>query len=173
MVTRRHPDPACDHAPVTTARERAAWARHAEQAIDDAGLRAGGARRAVVDLLAEQDCCLSAQEIRDALVAAPGATPGMASVYRALDTLTDLHLVHKVDLGGAVARYEPAHPDGEHHHHAVCRACGAVVAIEDDDLERALHGLADRIAFQVDAHDITLHGRCAACAAGKTPRRSR
>lgn len=148
---------------MTTARERAAWARHAEQAIDDAGLRAGGARRAVVDLLAKQDCCLSAQEIRDALVGAPGATPGMASVYRALDTLTDLHLVHKVDLGGAVARYEPAHPDGDHHHHAVCRDCGAVLPIEDDAVERAIHEMADRLSFQVDAHDITLHGHCARC----------
>ena len=148
---------------VTTARERATWARHAEGAIADAGLRAGGARKAVVDLLARQDCCLSAQEIRDALAGEPGVTPGMASVYRALDTLTDLHLVHKVELGGPVARYEPAHPGGDHHHHAVCRSCGAVVPIEDDAVERALHDMADRLDFQVEAHDITLHGKCARC----------
>lgn len=149
---------------VTTAAERAAWARHADEAMRSAGLRSGGARQAVVDLLARQDCCLTAQEIRDALAAMPGATPGMASVYRALDTLTDLHLVHKVDLGGAVARYEPAHPGGDHHHHAVCRQCGAVVPIADADMERAIHDMADRLAFHVDAHDITLHGRCATCA---------
>jgi Fur family transcriptional regulator, ferric uptake regulator len=149
---------------VTTARQRADWARHAEQAMAAAGLRTGGARRAVVDLLARQDCCLTAQEIRDAMADEPGPTPGMASVYRALDTLTDLHLVHRVDLGGAVARYEPAHPGGDHHHHAVCRDCGTVMPIGDDAVERALHEMADRIAFTVDAHDITLHGRCAACA---------
>ncbi len=152
---------------VTTQSERAEWARHAEAAISAAGLRAGGARKAVVDLLAQQDCCLTAQEIRDALVAAPGSTPGMASVYRALDTLTDLHLVHRVDLGGQVARYEPARADGDHHHHAVCRGCGAVTAIEDDALESALHQMADRLAFEVDAHDITLHGYCARCTARK------
>lgn len=148
---------------VTTARQRADWARHAEATIAGAGLRAGGARQAVVNLLAGQDCCLSAQEIRDALAAQPGPTPGMASVYRALDTLTDLHLVHRVELGGPVAKYEPAHPGGDHHHHAVCRACGAVVPIEDDALERALHEMADRQGFHVDAHDITLHGLCANC----------
>lgn len=150
---------------VTTAAERAAWARHADDAMRAAGLRAGGARTAVVQLLARQDCCLSAQEIRDALAAEPGATPGMASVYRALDTLTDLHLVHRVDLGGAVARYEPAHPGGDHHHHAVCSACGRVIPIADDDVERALHEMAHRLDFEVDAHEITLHGRCAGCAA--------
>ncbi len=149
---------------VTTATERADWARHADGAIRNAGLRSGGARTAVVGLLARQDCCLSAQEIRDALAAEPGATPAIASVYRALDTLTELHLVHKVDLGGAVARYEPAQPCGGHHHHAVCRECGAVVPIEDAAVERALHTMADRLAFQMDAHDITLHGRCARCA---------
>ena len=143
---------------VTTVSERAEWARHAEASISAAGLRAGGARKAVVDLLARQDCCLSAQEIRDALAAEPGPTPGMASVYRALDTLADLHLV------GQVAKYEPAHPGGDHHHHAVCRECGAVVPIEDDDVETALHAMADRLAFDVEAHDITLHGRCARCA---------
>lgn len=149
---------------VTTARARADWARHCDAAMRDAGLRSGGARQAVVDLLARQDCCLSAQEIRDALAAQPGPTPGMASVYRALDTLTDLHLVHKVDLGDAAAKFEPAHPGGDHHHHAVCRECGAVMRIEDDALERALHAVADRIAFHVDGHDITLHGRCRSCA---------
>lgn len=149
---------------VTSARERAEWALHCDTAMRDAGLRSGGARQAVVQLLARQDCCLSAHEIRDALAAEPGPTPGMASVYRALDTLTDLHLVHKVDLGGQVAKYEPAHPGGDHHHHAVCRECGAVVPIEDDDVETAIHAMADRLAFDVEAHDITLRGRCARCA---------
>lgn len=151
--------------PVTTARERADWARHCDDAIRAAGLRAGGARQAVVQLLAGQDCCLSAHEVRDALAAEPGPTPGMASVYRALDTLAELHLVHKVDLGGQVAKYEPAHPGGDHHHHAVCRECGAVVPIEDDALEAAVHAMADRLAFDVEGHDITLRGRCARCAA--------
>lgn len=151
---------------VTTDAERAEWARHAEAALAHAGLRAGGARRAVVDVLARQDCCLSAAEIHHALEAAPGPTPGRASVYRALDTLADLHLVHRVDLGGQVARYEPARPDGEHHHHAVCRSCGAVVPIGDDALESALHDLAERLSFTVDAHDITLHGYCVRCARG-------
>jgi Fur family ferric uptake transcriptional regulator len=75
----------------------------------------------------------------------------------------------RVDLGGQVARFEPARADGEHHHHAVCRECGGVTPIGDDALEKALHGMADRLSFEVDAHDITLHGRCAACAGSDSP----
>ena len=145
--------------PVTTKSERAEWARHAEASISAAGLRAGGARKAVVDLLARQDCCLSAQEIRDALATEPGPTPGMASVYRALDTLTDLHLVHRVDLGGHVAKYEPAHPGGDHHHHAVCDTCGSIHDVYVDDAPR-LTGLD---GFSVEHSHIVYRGTCAAC----------
>lgn len=131
--------------------------------MSDAGLRAGGARRAVVDLLSRQDCCLSAQEIHDAL-ATQDRRPGMASVYRALETLTELRLVHRVELGSGAARYEPAHPDGEHHHHVVCRQCGNVRPVEDAAVEDAIHALAHRLSFDVDEHQITLRGRCAVCA---------
>jgi hypothetical protein len=43
----------------------AEWERSARTALSEAGHRAGGAREAVVGLLARQDCCLSAQEISD------------------------------------------------------------------------------------------------------------
>src|SRR5262249_15174050 len=74
------------------------WAEHALTALDDAGYRRGGARRAVVDLLARQNCCLSAQEIFDGLRRARRPV-GIASVYRALDALVDLRLVKRVDAG--------------------------------------------------------------------------
>ena len=83
------------------------WSGHALTALRDAGLRRGGARRAVVDFLEEQDCCRSAQEIHDGIVAA-GGTVGVASVYRTLDTLADLHLVQRVDVGDGIARFEPS-----------------------------------------------------------------
>src|SRR5262249_8948650 len=56
------------------------WAQATLGALMDKGLRNGGARRAVVELLGEQDCCLSAQEIFDRLRLS-GRTVGIASVY--------------------------------------------------------------------------------------------
>ncbi|MCU0307907.1 MAG: transcriptional repressor [Thermoleophilia bacterium] len=142
--------------------DRAAWAAHAEDALGQAGHRAGGARRAVVELLAAEDCCLTAQEIHDRL-RADGRRAGLASVYRALEVLTALRLVHRLDLGGASARYEAADPSGEHHHHVVCRECGRVTPFADDELEEALGAVAERLSHQVDEHDILLRGRCADC----------
>jgi Fe2+ or Zn2+ uptake regulation protein len=55
------------------------WDDQALAALRAAGLRRGGARRAVVDFLAAQDCCRSAQEIHDGIVSRGGAV-GVASV---------------------------------------------------------------------------------------------
>lgn len=127
-----------------------------------AGYRSGGARTAVVDLLAEQDCCLTAQEIFDELRDGR-RTVGIASVYRVLDLLSDMGLVQRIDIGGGPARYEPLYPSGEHHHHLVCDDCGKVVAFEDDGLEKAIEQLGGRLGYSVDGHDVVLHGACGDC----------
>src|SRR5689334_3478308 len=103
------------------------WERSARAALSEAGHRAGGAREAVVGLLARQDCCLSAQEISDRLRDS-GTNVGTASIYRALDVLHELGLVQRVEFGDGGARFEPMLPGGEHHHHAVCDRCGRVTA---------------------------------------------
>ncbi len=99
------------------------WGAHARSELARTGHRAGGAREQVLALLERQHCCLSAQEIHDRLRADSGRTPGLASVYRALEVLTSLRLVHRLDVDGS-ACFEPADPSGEHHHHAICERCG-------------------------------------------------
>jgi Fur family ferric uptake transcriptional regulator len=116
----------------------------------------------VIELLGHQQCCLTAQEIFDRL-RAEGRQVGIASVYRALDQLTHDGYVQRVDVGGGMARFEPHHADGEHHHHLVCADCGKVEAFEDPDLERALHKVEDETGYAV-AHDVVLRGVCDDCA---------
>jgi Fur family ferric uptake transcriptional regulator len=116
-----------------------------------------------VGLLAGQSCCLSAQEISDALRGA-GTDIGLASVYRALDLLNEMGLVQRVEFGDGGARYEPVVPGGEHHHHAVCDSCGRVTAFEDERLEQQLERLAGRLRHSMSGHDIVIRGDCARCA---------
>jgi Fur family ferric uptake transcriptional regulator len=118
----------------------------------------------VVELLGRQRCCLSAKEITERL-RSEGRKVGLASVYRALELLDDLRLVQRLDAGEGVVRYEPLLADGEHHHHIVCDGCGDVAAYEDEELERAIRRLAERLSWQVDGHDVVLRGRCPACRA--------
>ena len=138
------------------------WAEEAHRRLAAAGYRAGGARSAVIDALAETGGCVGAQELCDHLRAA-GRPAGTASVYRALGVLGDLRLVRGRDMGEGVARYELVLPSGEHHHHVVCDSCGATEAFHDEELERAIHHAAQRASYRVQDHDIVLHGLCPAC----------
>jgi Fur family ferric uptake transcriptional regulator len=139
------------------------WTELAAEALAGEGRRAGAARRAVIGLLAEQDCCLSAQEIADR-IRAGGRRVGVASVYRALDLLHGERLVQRIELGEGGARFEAIVPGGDHHHHAVCERCGRLTPFEDAGLERAIKRLSERLRHRVDAHDVLIRGHCSRCA---------
>ena len=138
------------------------WAQQALDALRAAGLRRGGARRAVVEFLDAQDCCHSAQEIHEGIQVAGGAV-GVASVYRALDTLVELRLAQRVDVGDGIARFEPSRTGHDHHHHLVCDDCGKVEPFSDEPLERALAGAAGRLGYALEQHDVVLRGACEDC----------
>lgn len=138
------------------------WAEAALAELARSGHRAGGARTAVIELLAAEGGCIDAEQV-EARLRANGKTVGTASVYRALGLLADLGLLQKVAVAGAPVRFELVRPDGHHHHHIVCDRCGRTVAFTDDDLERAIHEASRRASFAVSSHEITLHGTCEAC----------
>ncbi len=141
------------------------WSAHALDTLAGAGYRRGGARHAVVDLLGRQECARSAVEI-EAELRAGDREVARASVYRVLEELEALGLVARFNVGGGLSRYEPQHPDGaHHHHHLVCDDCGELVPFHDDDLERVIRRVSERVAFDVSDHDITLRGSCATCRA--------
>ena len=140
------------------------WTEHTTRALSDAGYRSSAPREEVIGAIAELGCSITAREIAD-LLRERGSGVGLASIYRALDLLDRNGLVQRFDVGEGVARYEPALPGGDHHHHLVCDSCGTVEPFEDDTLERAIHGLAGKTEFTIAAHDVTLHGECPACRA--------
>jgi Fur family ferric uptake transcriptional regulator len=138
------------------------WSARALESLQAQGLRNGGARRAVVEHLGREVCCTSAQEIFGG-IRSHGGRVGIASVYRALDQLVELDLVQRVELGDGITRFEPSHADGDHHHHLVCDDCGKVEPFSDPDLERALEQTASRLAYEMQAHEVVLHGHCGDC----------
>lgn len=151
-------------APLETPAARSeGWSEHAERTLRRSGHRASAPRSAVVEVLGRQDCVLSARDISDELRTG-GRDVGLATVYRALELLEGLGLVQRLDMGAEAARYEPADPSGEHHHHIVCDRCGRVSAFEDEGLERAIARVARRLDHRVGGHDVVLHGDCPSCA---------
>ena len=140
------------------------WAETTLAALLARGHRNGGARRAVVELLGRQECCVSAQELFDGLRAV-GRTVGIATVYRTLEQLAADGFVQRVDVGSGGARYEPVQPGGEHHHHLVCDDCGKVEAFHDDLLEQAIEAVERGTGYAVATHDVVLRGACTDCRA--------
>lgn len=133
------------------------WSERAIGRLNEAGFRSGSARRQVIELLEGQRCALTALEIDRRL-----PSVGRASVYRTLEQLEQLELVHRVDVGGETVAFERNDP-GEHHHHMVCVRCGRLVPFEDASLEQAIHAVAERAEFEIASHDVLLRGVCPRC----------
>ena len=144
-----------------TAATQMSWAEHALATLQAAGYRRGGARTAVVEALARHDCAVTALELDDELRRRKPAV-GRASIYRALE---QLGVLRRLEVARGVAGYERIEPDGEHHHHAICRDCGRMIPFEDASLERAIDKVSGRMSFDAAEHEVTIRGRCERCAA--------
>lgn len=132
------------------------WLAHATRKISGAGLRTGAARTAVLELLARDgQCLITAPEITHKLrIQNVGSA---ASVYRIVDELYELGLLHRLDGRDGLARFEIADPD-EHHHHFVDERTGSVEAFADEQLEAAILAVAERLKVDLTGHDIVLRG---------------
>jgi len=138
------------------------WAETTIASLLAQGHRDSGARRAVIELLGRQDCCLTAQEIFDQL-RSDGRRVGIASVYRTLEQLSRDGYDQRIDIGAGTSRFEPVHADGQHHHHLVCDDCGKVEPFDDPVLEQAVSRVAGSHGYELAAHDVVLHGACDDC----------
>jgi Fur family zinc uptake transcriptional regulator len=163
----RFTSPAPDQAPSRPARRGvfAAAAAMVQGGMSRHGHGAAGLaprtpnQRAVLACLSGERRPLTAYQILDRLRGGGIAHP--PTVYRALNDLIRLGLVHRVEsLNGFVAC---DHGPGEHRAgFAICRECNAV---EEVDLEDpAMAGLAPP-GFAVERISLEFAGLCAACAA--------
>jgi Fur family transcriptional regulator, ferric uptake regulator len=147
--------------------EAEAWSRQARALLRRAGHSRGAARDTLIELFADQDCASSVSEVEE-LLELRQRPVGRASIYRALEVLSDLGLLVRIDVGDGAARYERAHDHaGEHHHHhLICDTCGLLIPFDDDELEQAIDGASVRLGFDTKGHDVTLRGTCEDCLVG-------
>ena len=119
-------------------------------------------RTAVSTLMDELAEFRSAQEIHD-ILKARGEQVGLTTVYRSLQSLAatgDIDFL-VTDEGETVYR----RCGDQHHHHLVCRDCGATVEVSGPAVERWADAVAAEHGFSEVSHTLEMFGRCADCSA--------
>jgi Fur family transcriptional regulator, zinc uptake regulator len=133
----------------------------AEEICRRLGARLTRLRRNVFGLVLTAERPLTAYEILD-LLRPMDASATPAGVYRSLDFLTALGLVHRVESAkGFIACTMP-----DHSHPSqvlVCRRCGTVVETEDARVAKATESLGRRLGFALDRGTMELIGLCPSC----------
>ena len=120
-------------------------------------------RQAVLDALAGVGDFRSAQEVHE-LLAEGGSGVGLATVYRTLALYAEHGLVDVLRREDGEAIYRRC--SDTHHHHLVCRSCGATVEVEGPAVERRTSAIASEHGFSDLSHTLEIVGTCAACAGG-------
>ena len=133
---------------------------HIVDELSQKGLRMTPQRLMIVAVVENSTNHISVEEIY-AQVTEKYPNVNISTVYRTLDTLEELKLVTKTDLGDGRVRYHPA--DKGHHHHLVCRECGAIIDLD----EKALTGLQETLLrdynFIADLRHLGISGICIKC----------
>jgi Fur family ferric uptake transcriptional regulator len=132
----------------------------AVEALRAAGLRVSAARRLVLEALYTAPGPISADQIADGLA---GRLPrsDLASVYRNLETLEELGLVRHFHLGHGPGLYAPV-GTGEREY-LVCASCGAVKAVEPEEMEPVRKEIRKRFGYEAHFSHFPVLGSCPDC----------
>jgi len=137
--------------------------------IRGCGRRWTASREAVLRCLSKTNRHLSPKEIyREITRLYPGI--GLTTIYRTLELLDRMGLLHQLRIGDGQVRYGLKSEDIEdHHHHLICTECGRIIDYTDfieEELElirKTEAALARKHNFRIMDHNIEFYGLCMKC----------
>ena len=118
-------------------------------------------RTAVAAALATLEGFTSAQALHEAL-RARGEAVGLTTVYRHLQALADAGEVDALRTDDGETVYRRCAGE-EHHHHLVCRSCGATVEVSGPEVEAWASAVAAAHGYRDVSHTLEVFGTCRAC----------
>ena len=134
--------------------------RDMSDVLSKQGYRLTPQRLMILSAIENSNNYISAEEIYTQVVA-KYPNVNISTVYRTLELLERLGMVTKTDLGGGRVRYHPA--EKGHHHHLVCRECGAVIDLDESVLASLKDTLIREYGFIADLRHLAILGRCVNC----------
>ncbi len=126
------------------------------------GERLTPARAAVLGVLEEHEGHLTAEEIVD-LVATAAPDVHRASVHRALELFSRLHLVQHLHPSHGPALYHLTDVGGHEHVHGQCRKCGRIIDLPAGIMDDLAGRLLAEVGFELHVGHVTLSGVCRDC----------
>ncbi len=129
--------------------------------LADRGYRVTGPRREVVQLVIEQSKPFTAEQIVALLPAI-----GRATVYRTLEILASIDVVHRLLKSSGYPSYVVGQPG--HRHHLICSSCAKVVEFSDCPVDELVRNLAQRTDFTISTHHLEISGLCPRCQPGNS-----
>jgi Fur family ferric uptake transcriptional regulator len=124
------------------------------------GYRLTPQRMMILSAIESSDEHISAEEIYTQVVA-KYPNINISTVYRTLELLKQLGLLYEIDLGGGCVGY---HPEGRgHHHHLICRKCGAIIDVNESVLFPVQAILLQAFNFKAELKHLAILGLCSKC----------
>lgn len=131
--------------------------------LKEHGLKVTPQRRAILTVMQGTKGFISAQEL---FVEVKNILPGtnFSTIYRNLEALLAREILCSVtpDETGSLFRLRE---DEGHHHHALCKSCGASIPM-DCPMEEMYRQLRDK-GFTPVGHTLEIYGYCRECKDGK------
>ncbi len=136
--------------------------------LQQSGLKITGPRSMVVELLAASRKALSPYEMRD-LLKRKKIKADVVTIYRVLEMLEKLGLVHKVlAFNGYIACDTPKNSEDLCHHYLLCQFCHRVDEVKGENLDNLEKKIANNYQFKIESHYLEFMGICHDCSvAGK------
>ncbi|NHZ72635.1 MAG: transcriptional repressor [Aquificales bacterium] len=130
------------------------------KALSENGYRMTAARKAILAAFVASHGHITADDLVD-IVHQDAPNVGRMTVYRTLDIMCQLNLVHPVYQGTGAAHYVLLH-DG-HHHHLICSHCGKVIEFDECMVVEIETAVAQKFNFTIQGHMLEFYGLCAGC----------
>lgn len=134
----------------------------AEQAYEAKGLKLTRLRRKILEEIAASHHAVGAYDILDSL-ARKGERLAPISVYRAIDSLLEAGVVHRLESRNAFFACHGSHGEASRQVILACETCGLVAEVDGDMIFKALSHAADAAQFKPRRQVVEMTGLCHHC----------
>ncbi len=126
-----------------------------EERCVQAGLKMTGQRKIILRVLDEAEDHPAVEAVYDRARVIDSSI-SMATVYRTLNLLDELHLVVRHDFNENFSRYDT---NVDHHHHLIDVESGEVIEFQNEEIEILKQAIARKMGYDLIECRLELYGK--------------